>query len=159
MHSILEQNVSIIDVLPGIPPPPAAYVLLANITCTLSICDIPTKTPIDETKWIEENLLDAVRKLGNKNRQYPGRHATTIEALWRIFKGKSDNLPDDATTVPHQTSTNPTRPDAIWQAPRVHSKRSQAQTLMQISKGEEMPTEKGVEQPTSKGEYSFKKWY
>ena len=49
----------------------------------------------------------------NQNRQYQGRHANTFEALSIIFKGQADTIPDDATTMPYQTSTIPTIPEAI----------------------------------------------
>ena len=74
---------------------------------------MPIEIPTDETKRISVKLLGAFRKLQDQNRQYPGRHATALEALSRIFKGQADTIPDDATTMPYQTSTIPTIPEAI----------------------------------------------
>ena len=112
---------------------------------------MPIEIPTDETKRISVKLLGAFRKLQDQNRQYPGRHTTALEALSRIFKGQADTLPDYSTAVLHQTSTIKKIPEATQQAPRVHSKITQAQTLKRIYEGEKMPTSEGVEQPTSKG--------
>jgi len=85
-----------------------------------------------------------------------------MEALSTIFKGETNNLPED-TASQRQTSTTPTRPEAIRQAPRVHSKQTRNNTPgiiipANVTPTKCSPTSEGEQAPTTEGEYTAD-WY
>ena len=71
---------------------------------------------MDEAKKVAMDLLEAVRKLQQKEAPNPGRHTQALHTLAKIFRGETEYLPDAAPHSP-QTSTNPTEQDELGFTP------------------------------------------
>jgi len=69
---------------------------------------MPIESPMDETKRIAADLVETVKKLQEQARKHTGRHTKALEALSTIFKGETNNLPEDTATQPNIHHTNQT---------------------------------------------------
>lgn len=84
-------------------------------------CDVPHETPMDAAVKLAHKLTNAIRTLNAKHNLPPGRHATALEQLAGIFQQEATQDVQPQQTQ-HQTSTNPTAPRQIQQAPRRHQR-------------------------------------
>ena len=74
---------------------------------------------MDETIRIAASLVTAIQRLRSKEERHPSRHAQALAKLADIFNIKTCDMPM-ANNPTHQKSTQPTAPEIIRTAPRVH---------------------------------------
>ena len=83
---------------------------------------VPRETVMDKAVGVENDLVNAIKKLQGQERIHQGRRASTLMKLSEIFQGKKTiNLEQTIQTKP-QTSISPTRPENFGTTPRVHSR-------------------------------------
>ena len=111
----------------------------------------PKTTPMDNASKIAATLVQAIRRLRQKNIQSPGRHDTELQQLAEKFQHTTTKT---QTQEPKQQSlTNPTATAAIRAAPRTHSKVTRANTpgILPISQRLPTPTAEGGRLAFSEG--------
>ena len=108
---------------------------------------------MDEATKVAKDLLEAVKKLQEKEAHNPGRHTQALHTLAKIFRGETEHLPKAAPHSP-QTSTNPTKQEEIRHTPRVHQRVTRNNTPGIIpTPPAPMPlTSEGGQVPTTEGE-------
>jgi len=119
---------------------------------------------MDTATRIARDLLTAIRRLQNSNIRHNGRHSEALRTLATIFATETTGIQQTEATAP-QTSTNPTDPTNIRSAPRMHNRRTRANTpgiipptatqMRQTTEGE-MATTEGETEPErqiSEGEH------
>ena len=90
-------------------------------------CEMPTEQPMDTATQIARDLLTAICCLQHSNVRHNGQHSKALQTLATIFATETMNIQPTTMTTP-QTSTNPTDPKIIRSAPRMHSRRTRANT-------------------------------
>ena len=117
-----------------------------------SHCDTPKSTPMDDSAKISATLVQAIRRLRQKNTQFPGRHEAALQQLADIFQHATTKTPTQAPSA-QQSSTNPTSTANIRAAPRTHAKVTRAKTpgILPIYQRLPTPTSEGDRMATSKG--------
>ena len=72
---------------------------------------------MNETSHIAASLVTTIQRLQSEEERHPSRHATELAKLADIFS----DIPRENNQT-HQTSTQPTAPEIINTAPRVHQR-------------------------------------
>ena len=116
---------------------------------------------MDDAAKIVATLVQAIRRLLQKNTQFPERHGVAQQQLADIFQHAKNKTPTQAPSA-QQKSTNPMSTSDIRAAPRTHAKVTRAKTpgILPISQqlptptseGDRMETSEGVKQKSSKME-------
>ena len=113
---------------------------------------------MDDAAKIAATLIQAIRRLRQKNTQFPGRHGAALHQLADIFQHATTKTPTQAHSA-QQSSTNPTARANIRAAPHTHAKVTCANTpgILPISQrlprktseGDRMATSEGVKQQST----------
>ena len=107
---------------------------------------------MDDAAKIAATLVQAIRRLRQKNTQSPGRHDTALQKLAENFQHTTTKTPTQEPTT-QQSSANPTTTAAIRAAPRTHAKVTRANTpgILPISQILLTPTSEGDRLEFSEG--------
>ena len=90
-------------------------------------CIVPVEKPFDEVRRLAGDLTRAVQRMSKEEVRQPCRHTEALKQLSSIFADKLD-APTDTTTTPAQSSATPTAPASLQATPRVHLRRTRANT-------------------------------
>ena len=115
-------------------------------------CSTPKITLMDGAAKISATLVQAIRRLRQKNTQFPGRHDMALQQLAKMFQHTTKKTQTQDPT-PQQSSTNPTATAAIRAAPRTHVKVTRADTpgILPISQRPPTTTSEGDRLAFSEG--------
>ena len=107
---------------------------------------------MDDAATIAATLVQAIRRLRQKNTQFPGRHDAALQQLADIFQHTTTKTPTQEPSA-QQCSTNPTSTADIRAAPRTHAKVTRANTpgILPISQRLPTPTSEGDRMAISEG--------
>ena len=86
---------------------------MKNSQLYLEPCKVSRETVMNEAVRVANDIVNAIKKLQDKERIAPGRHASALMKLSKIFQEKPlPNLERTVGTKP-QTSISQTRPENL----------------------------------------------